>query len=536
MGKSRAAKLGDGRRIRIVIACCLVAITLAAFGRSVGFDFVGLDDGVYVSGNPMVRQGLTAEGVRWALTTVRGATWQPVTWLSYMADAQVAQCEPCVFHLTNVLMHAANAVLLFALLNMLTGALWRSAVVAALFALHPLRVESVAWVAERKDVLSALFWLLALWAYAGYARKPSVGRYLVVAVLYALGLMAKPMLVSLPLVMLGLDYWPLGRVGESAGRRVGELVREKLPLLAVAVGATVLTVASQRSIEAMPASPLGERVACAAAHYASYLGKTIWPARLAFLYPYEGSSLSVWAVAGSAALLAGVTAAVIWRRREAPYAAVGWLWYVVTLAPVVGLVRTGEHGIADRFTYIPHMGLFVAVVWAVGSVASRAKAAGLVMGAVLLALGAQTFVQVGAWRDTRTLYEHALRVTRGNAPVEFLLASELEAEGQAGEALAHYRRAVALDPKLAVAHSGLGVLMGKLGRLPEAEAHLRLSVELSPMDAKLRNNLGTCQLYRGNAREAVKQFEKALAIKPDYEEAAANLAAAKDMLGEEKGQ
>ena len=355
---------------RFLLALLLAAATLAVFARVNHFEFLNYDDPLYVTVNPHVQQGLSVEGVRWAFTTFTAANWHPLTWISLMLDASIGGTDPFVFHLTNLVLHLANVLLLFSFLDRITGRPRPSAVTAALFAIHPLHVESVAWIAERKDVLSTLFLLLTLMAYARFVEQPDRPRRLAVVLLFALGLLAKPMLVTLPVLLLLLDAWPLRR---SAPWR--SLVLEKLPLFAMSIGTGILTFVAQRQAEtvgSLAGYPLGVRVANAIVATATYLGRTIWPTRLAVFYPHPGASLGAVAVAGSAVVLFALTSWAIRLRRSRPYLFFGWGWYLVTLAPVVGIVQVGWQARADRYTYIPLIGIFLAVVWAISeSLADR---------------------------------------------------------------------------------------------------------------------------------------------------------------------
>ncbi|MGH9361727.1 MAG: tetratricopeptide repeat protein, partial [Thermoanaerobaculia bacterium] len=349
----------------------LALLTVLVFAPVVRHDFVSLDDPAYVTGNAQVRRGLTAEGFRWAWGNEVAGNWHPLTMLSHMLDAELHGLDPGGHHLTSLLLHAANAVLLFVLLRRLTGAAGRSAAVAALFAVHPLHVESVAWIAERKDVLSAFFFFLALLAWSGYARRPSSWRYLLALLAFALGLLAKPMVVTLPLVLLLLDVWPLGRLPLAAAaerrRALGPLLREKLPFVLLALGAAAVALVTQReAMSPLAALSLGRRIANALLAYAAYLSDTVWPRGLAVFYPLPGA-LPAWRVALAAVLLAALTALALARLHRSPWLAVGWLWFVGMLLPVIGLLQVGSQARADRYTYLPSIGLFVALVWEVAA-------------------------------------------------------------------------------------------------------------------------------------------------------------------------
>lgn len=518
-------------RRTLLLALGLVLLTLAAFLPALDNGFVDYDDGQYVTANPRVQEGLTLSGVRWALTAEVAGNWHPLTLLSHMLDCQLFGLEPRGHHLTSLLLHLANVVLLFAVLARMTGARWRSALVAALFAVHPTHVESVAWVAERKDVLCALFWLLGMGAYLRYVRRPSVARYLPVAAALALALAAKPMAVTFPLVLLLLDLWPLGRLrleAGSPGLRTGlALVVEKLPLLAMSLAAGIATLAAQEAtVSSLARLPFGARLANAAVAGAAYLGKTLVPRELAAFYPLRGD-LSAWQVAAAAALLAALTAAAVVALRRAPYLTVGWSWFLVTLAPVAGLIQVGAQAMADRYTYLPSIGLFIALAWgAAALVAGRhprpprqhraavVVASGLAAVAVV-ALVPVTRAQVATWADTATLFRHALAVTRDNYLAHINLAYALEEAGGAGdEALAHFRTARAIVPRSVEANAALGTALAARGRPAEALPYLRTAVAVDPKDARVRVDLAAALDDLGDREGAIVELRAAVALDP----------------------
>ncbi|HTG32198.1 MAG TPA: hypothetical protein VLB76_04655 [Thermoanaerobaculia bacterium] len=448
-----------GRRLPLLLGAALALLTLAAYLPALRNGFVNLDDGLYVTGNPQVQKGITRASAVWALTANVANNWHPLTLLSHQLDCQLFGLDPAGHHATSLLLHLANTLLLFAVLRGMTGAVWRSAAVAALFAVHPAHVESVAWVAERKDVLSALFWILAMAAWTGYARRPSPGRYLLVALMMILGLMAKPMVVTLPFALLLLDVWPLERRGLGWQR----LIAEKLPLLALSAVASLVTLRYQRtSLAPLDLVPWSLRLANAAVSYASYLGKLLLPRNLAVFYPIP-LAIPAWQVAAAAVLLAALTALAAWKARRAPWLLVGWLWFLGTLVPVIGLVQVGRQAMADRYTYLPSIGLFVAIVWGIAwgiaALARERRAVLFIAAAAILALAVGTWMQAGTWHDSVALYRHALAVTRGNYVAHVGLAKALTAERNLEGAEQQYRAALALRPRLIEARAGLAAVL-----------------------------------------------------------------------------
>jgi len=487
--------------------------------------FVNLDDAQYVSDNPAVSGGLSGRGVSWAFTTRHAGNWHPLTWLSHMLDVELYGMNAGPHHLTSLLVHVANAVLLFGLLHRMTGALFRSAFVAALFALHPLHVESVAWVAERKDVLSTLFFLLTIRAYLAYVRRPRPSRYALVLVLFALGLMAKPMLVTLPFVLLLLDYWPLGR---APSRR---LVVEKLPMLALALASSIVTFLVQQragAVKGLDALPLDHRLANAVMAYAAYIGKMLWPAQLAAIYPYPASRPG-WLVAGAAAGLIAVTVLTLRAARRHPYLPVGWLWYLGTLVPVIGLVQVGSQPMADRYTYVPLIGLFLIAAWGIPDLLARWPhrdlALGVAAGLVILGCTVAARGQVTHWRSSIALWQHALQVTTENPRAHNNLGHALARDGRGSEAIARYTEALRIKPDYAEAHNNLGFTLAEQGRASEAMGHYYEALRVLPDYVEAHNNLGVALAGEGNADGAIQHLSDAVRIEPGRAEAHNNLGA-----------
>lgn len=497
------------------IAAGIVALVCAVYAGVAGHAYLNLDDDVYVTRNPFVRSGVSSESVRWAFTTVHEAYWIPLTWLSLMLDCSLFGMHAGAHLLENVALHALDAVLLFTLLATLTGATWRSAWVAALFALHPAHVESVAWVSQRKDVLSALFWMLTTLAYVRYARRPSLGLYLPVALMLALGLLAKPMLVTLPVTLLLLDWWPLAR----RDRGIVALVLEKMPLFLLSAAASVVTLFTQGSAGAVPALAsidLGERVANALTNYVLYLGKIVWPWPLAVFYPLNPPDPTF--AAAAALLLVAVSTAALTTARRAPYLLVGWLWFLVTLLPVIGLVQVGGQQIADRYTYLPSIGIFVIVAWGAADLVAWRRGARewiAVAGCATVAAAALlSWHQVSYWRDSITLFTRAIAVTERNFLAHNNLGEALVAAGRADEAATHYTEAARIHPGYAPARNNVGLVLARQGRYVEAEAEFRAALARSPRSPLIESNLATTRARLGDYPDAVAHYERSLALDP----------------------
>jgi len=497
------------------------------------FGFVTWDDPVYVADNVQVARGLTWQGARWALTSTAAANWHPLTWLSHMLDVQLYGLNAGPQHVTNLLIHILNALLLLGLLYSMTGSLGRSTFVAGLFAVHPLHVESVAWIAERKDVLSTLFWMLAMWAYLAYVRRPALRRYLPVLLLFGLGLMAKPMLVTFPFVLLLLDVWPLQRLdpGESDRSAPAALVRrrpdllrlvkEKLPLFVLAAISSVVTVLVQRHAGAVArpeTGPLSLRLSNAAAAYLAYIGKMLWPVRLAAFYPL-GTSTPFWQASLGVLLLIGVTALAIRMGRRHGYFPVGWLWYVGTLVPVIGLVQVGDQSMADRYTYVPLVGLFIVAAWGAPELAARWRPARFALPiaavCVLLACAALARAQVHYWSDSIALWQHALDVTEDNYVAHTNLGLALAAQGRTGEAMTHFAEALRIKPNSALAQNNMGAALMRQGQPEEAARRFGAALRIQPGWADARLDLGEAlAAMPGRLPEAIAQYREALRIDP----------------------
>jgi tetratricopeptide (TPR) repeat protein len=520
MGRRRDGMSRVGKHGATIAAGLLVAVlTLLVYLPWVGNDFV-YDDRQYVVTNPGVTGGLSAEGVGWALTSYYASNWHPLTWLSHQLDVSLFGVRPGPMHAVNDLLHAANAVLLMVVLRAVTGSLGAGLAAALLFALHPLHVESAAWIAERKDLLSALFLWLTLLAWRGWLRRPGPARYLAVMALFALGLTAKPMLVTLPALLLVLDWWPLGRLrpGLPGGTPPGRLLVEKAPLAILSAVSAALTMRAQAAggglATAAEAYPAGVRLANALYSAAAYLVKTALPFDLAVFYPHPGAGLAPWKVAGAVLLLAGLTAlAWCWRRRS-PWLAAGWLWYLVSLVPVVGLVQAGAQGMADRYTYLPLTGVFVALAREVGArLGSRVGAMFLL--AASLAMAGATTAQLRHWRDDGALFGRALAVTRDNWVAHNNLGAWLRGRGDFAGAVRQLEESARIRPGWALARLNLGRMLDESGRTAEAERRFREALALAPHSPDVLASLALALERLGRREEALRYARESLRFRPD---------------------
>ena len=537
-------------------------MTLIVYGPMIDHGFISFDDDDYITDNPVVRRGLTLDGLGWAFSSPHVYNWHPLTWLAHMADVQLFGLHAGGHHLVGLLLHTGNALLLFFLLRSMTGALWQSGAVAALFALHPLHVESVAWAAERKDLLSTLFWLLTLGLYLRYVKHPGIRRIWPVCLCYAASLMAKQMAVTLPFLLLLMDYWPLGRLGPAltppaAGSperealsvvesqktekrprrtvggdavlpalwtRIGPLIGEKLPLFVMAAGASLLIYLIQTQtgiVKSAVEFPFSARLANTFVAYIAYLFKTLYPLHLAVFYPHPGTALPLWQAAGAALLLAAITASVL--RSAKPYLIMGWFWYLGTLVPVIGLVQVGIQGMADRYTYVPLIGIFIMAAWGIADLTTRWRSRKTVLvctaAGVLSALTILTWLQVGTWRNNIALYSHAVQVTTGNYWAEYNLGLALMAGERDDEALPRFREAVRLQPGYADAYLNIGVIQAKRGQLDDAAATFGRVLELKPAHREALLNLSLALFRQGKGVEAASRLGELRRLKPDDPEA-----------------
>jgi protein O-mannosyl-transferase len=511
------------------IALFLAVAVLAVYVRawSGNFEFINFDDNYYVTDNPHVHAGLSVQGLGWALTSFDATNWHPLTWLSLQLDTQLFGVNAAAIHRTNVLLHVGNTVLLFWLLKRMTGAVWRSAAVAAIFGLHPVHVEAVAWVTARKDVLSMFFWLLATVAYAWYAEQPRLRRYLLVVGLFAMGLMAKPMLVTLPATLILLDFWPLRRWPANpanptryAPASLRWLLVEKLPLCALMIPGVVLTLLAQKPIlHTLADSTLYDRLANALVSYVRYLRLAVWPVDLAILYPLPREPIPLWETATAGAILVVLTIAAVWAGRSRRYLLVGWLWFLGTLVPVIGLVQNGPQALADRYTYVPYVGLSLIPVWGLcelcrGLPRTRGFLAALA-GTALAGCAVLSWQQTDYWRNSETIWRHALAVTTQNPGAHARVAMALTEQGRFAEAVEQFEASLQLEPNNAMTHVNLALTLCVLGRIDDGAAHLERALELRPDDAWAHYNLADVRAMQGRFREALGHYTAAQELKPN---------------------
>jgi tetratricopeptide (TPR) repeat protein len=509
----------DWRAVALVSVMLMVA-TLGAYLRVGAFEFNNFDDPDYVMQNEVVQRGLSLEGTKWAFTTGFMGNWHPLTWLSHMLDCELFGGDAGAHHFTSLVIHCFNTILLFWILYRFTGRLERSAFVAGLFALHPLHVESVAWISERKDVLSMLFWLLTMWSYLQYVERRSTWRCLAVVLWFALGLMSKPMLVTLPFVLLLLDYWPLQRARTRVEWR--RVIVEKVPLFILTAVSCVITFAVQKqggAIGSMEKFSWGTRIATSLIAYVAYIGKTLLPENLAAFYPHPGE-WPLWQAGGAAIVLAVISAFALALVRRAPYLIVGWLWFVGTLVPVIGLVQVGEQAYADRYTYIPLVGLFIAIVWGIADLSLRFRWPAVAVRAVgvagLIVCAGVTSTQVSHWRNSEALFRHALAVTKDNHIAHYNLGQSLSVSGRVDEAVEHYYATLQLKPDHEGAHNNLGLTHAIYGRWSEATNHYVQALRANPANADVHFNMATALSRLGDVTNAIVHLRRVLQLKPDH--------------------
>jgi len=515
---------GLNRLMIVLIGLALALLTVIPFASVKDNGFINLDDNRYVYENPHVQSGLNADSIKYTFS-FDVSNWHPLTWLSLMADYHWFGLDPAGYHAVNLLLHVFNTLLLFLVLLRMTKSVWPSAFVAAVFAVHPLHVESVAWIAERKDVLSGLFWILTMGAYAFYVEKPGYWRYFLALLFFSLGLMAKPMLVTLPFVLLLLDYWPLHRLETMKWPWLRLALLEKIPFLFLTIFSCILTYMAQTqggAVQTTEAVSLPVRLANALISYIAYIGKTIWPVSLSVLYPHPGSA-ALWQIAGSALLIVAVTVFVIWKAKKVPYLATGWLWYVGTLVPVIGVVQVGVQAMADRYTYIPLIGLFMAVAWGAADLSKKWKIPKaifpVIAALILVCLALATCKQVGYWKSNLTLYDHTLDVTKNNWLIYNNRGNVYNSQGDYRRAIEDYNRAIEIKPDYAEAFANRGAARNGLEHYNHAVADFSRAIQIRPGYAEAYINRGAAYNNLGKHRLATEDLDRGIAIKPGYAEA-----------------
>ncbi len=510
-------------KVKLLVTYGTLALaTFIVFWPVRNFQFVNFDDHVYITDNPYVRAGLTRVGTIWAFTAEYSSNWHPLTWLSHMLDCQLFNTDPGWHHIVNLLFHIINTLLLFSVLSRMTRKTWQSAFVAALFALHPLHVESVAWVSERKDVLSTMFWFLTIMAYVSYVSHKGIFRYLLTLVLFALGLMAKPMLVTLPFVFLLLDYWPLDRFGK---KNLHNLIFEKIPLFILSAASCIVTVIVQRSggaMESTEAMAPNLRIANAVVSYSKYIQKTFWPTKLAFFYPHPAIEFNLLPLLISLSLLLVVSIYVISHFRRHKYLLVGWLWFIGTLVPVIGFVQVGAQAMADRYTYVTLIGIFIIIAWGASDLFIKLKYSRQIIAVsalvILLVLSICSRIQVLYWRDSTTLFEHALKVTEKNYTAHSCLAYVLNEQGKVDQAIAHNRRAIEFNPSNLDAQFNLGGIFLQKSNFTEALKHYYNVLQISPNYTKAHRNIAKILMKQDKPAQAIPHYENILKVQPgDYD-------------------
>jgi len=519
-----------------IFICILVSLAvLVAYWPVRHYDLISLDDIDYITGNPYVKAGLTWNSFSWAVKDVHTGYWHPLTWVSHMLDYQLFGAKVGGHHWTNVIFHIANSILLYLFLKHVSGRVWESALVAALFAVHPLNVESVAWVSERKNVLCTFFWFTGMWSYAYYVEHPTPYRYCLILMTFSLGLMSKPMIVTFPFTLLLLDYWPMGRL--ASWKMFPRLVFEKLPLFILAVIVGVVTFLSSLhgdvtiSIDKLP---MGDRLANAAVSYARYLEKMFWPKNLAVFYPYS-REFSLFQMSSALLLLSVISGLAIFLAHRYRYLLAGWLWYLGTLVPVIGLIQVGKQAMADRYAYIPMIGLFIIIAWGVPDLLRAWPQRKIILvissAAVVSSLMVCTILQVRYWQNGVTLFKHALQVTDMNSRAHYNLGISLTDIGRFEEAVYHFTNAMKLEPEYAGAYGYMGIALARQGKTDEAMVYYLEALRIKQDDEMTHNNLGVALAGKGKFEEAIAHFQQALKIRPDYVYANRNMAGALAKLG-----
>ena len=532
-------------RFEFVICLFLILAILFIYYQTKNFDFVLLDDDVYILNNPHVSRGLNSENVKWAFSNSHGGFWIPLTWLSFMVDSQLHGLNAGFYHVTNLIFHILNSLLLFVVFRLMTGDLWQSGFIAALFAVHPVHVESVAWVSERKDLLFAFFWILTMWTYYCYTRKPGTWRYGTVLLFFVAGLMSKPMIITLPFVLLLLDYWPLKRFqskadqpfdGARPSKAAATIVLEKVPLILLSFAASALTFVLQRAhgaVSSIDSAPVIQRILQVPVAYAKYIIKMVWPRELTAVYPYS-PDIPVWQIAGSCLLLGLIFFLAIKQLKEHPYLFVGWLWFLGTLVPVIGIIKFGSHAMADRYTYMTYVGLYIMLAWGIPDLlnsfekkkfALASAAAALIVAFMLIARNQTTH-----WVDSVRLFSHAIHVNPENFLAQRNIGLALSYRGDLDRAIGHFKQALRINPTSARCYNDIGTVFMVKGRYADSIGYFEKALYYQPDYPKAHNNLGLVLMTQKKYREAAIHFQAALKSNPGFKLAQQNLRKANTAL------
>ena len=536
-------------RIEFVFSFFLILAILFIYYQTKNYDFVLLDDDVYVTENPFVAGGFHSENIKWAFLNSHGGFWIPLTWLSYMIDSQLHGLQPGYYHMTNLIFHICNTLLLFFIFRQMTGEVARSWFVAALFAVHPVHVESVAWISERKDLLFAFFWLLTMGSYCYYVKRPGLWRYFLIILFFIAGLMSKPMIVTLPFVLLLLDFWPLGRLrlkkfswAKTAYPKTppAKIVLEKVPLIMLSFGAGVLTLLKQQAhgaVSSLESFPFSHRLSNALVSYVKYMAKMVWPHDLASVYPYP-NSIPLWQIVAACFLLGLISYLIINHFTDHPYLSVGWLWFLGTLIPVIGIIKIGSHSMADRYTYMTFVGLYIIIAWGIPEIFNFFGFKKIVLSLsaavaiVVLMLAAKN--QTATWQNSIRLFTHAIEVNDDNYLAHRNLGLAFAYQGKLNPAMAHFLKAVKINPKSARSYNDIGTCLMITGKFDDAISYFKKALHLQPNFAKAHNNLGLVLMAKSNYREAATHFREALRIAPELASARQNLQKANFNLEQNK--
>jgi hypothetical protein len=531
----------DERKSVILLSLLLAGLVFVLYWRAIWFDFIELDDNLYLLENSKIKLGLSWESIQWAMTTFHTTNWHPLTWFFLLAEYELFGFAPSGYHIVGIVLHGINTVLLFIVMYRMTKETGKSAAVAALFAVHPLNIESVVWIAERKNLLSTLFWILTVWSYLRYTERPGRERYLIAIFLFALGLMSKPMLVSLPFVLFMLDYWPLRRIlPDDRGiekknlrrKDVAEVIRlllEKIPFFVLSFLSVLITIYAAKTggaAKSLLAFPLSIRIENAALSYFSYLGMLITPVNLSIFYPYP-RPIAFGCVMAAFLFLLAATVFVIFKIREYRYLAVGWFWYLVTLLPVIGILQVGLQSMANRYLYIPFIGIFIIIIWVICDIFKESQKLKYVSYVIIVALivyfGFVTSYELPHWKNSETAFARALEVTENNHIAALGIGNVMLKKGDLEMAKKNFRESLRIKPDYELAHNNLGLTLMRSGELKEAGIHFREAIKYDSLFARAYNNLGDLLVKEGKTEEAKRFFEKAIALNPDYDSPRENL-------------